>query len=103
MSSLSIFKKQDLIQAPPAKPASSLPAMRPFGDAPLLRNYIYDDALDAARNPPVLSNDKHSLRLVDVDYADPETFTKRQKKEATLRNQSLARRMRGTWELLDNE
>jgi hypothetical protein len=38
----------------------------------------------------------------DVDWHDPERFTRKKRKEAVLTGETLARRMRGTWELTDN-
>lgn len=101
MSELSAFKPP-VIQTPPDKPKSSLPQMRPFHDPKITRQYIYEDALDAARNLPAISNDKHTLTLKNVEYVDPDHFTKKQRKEAILQGSTLARRMRGTWELTDN-
>lgn len=86
--------------APPApKP---LPAMREFGDAKATRQSIYDATLKAAQELEPLADDKHTLRLTDVAWVDPDRFTRRQRKQAVLTGETLARRMQGTWSLLDN-
>ncbi len=81
------------------KPA---PEMREFGDALATRRLIYDNALAAARAIEPLHDERHTLRLTDVDWADPDRFTRRQRKEAVLTGGTLARRLQGTWELADN-
>lgn len=85
---------------PPAAP--TLPNMREFGDAKATRKLIYDNTLTAAKELAPLSDDKYTLSLHDVDWVDPERFTRKQRKEAVLGGGTLARRMRGTWRLTDN-
>lgn len=85
---------------PPAAPAA--PAMREFGDAKLTRQFLYDDTLKAAQNIQPLSDDKYTLQLSDVDWMDPDRFSRKQRKEAILKGETLARRMKGTWNLIDN-
>jgi DNA-directed RNA polymerase beta subunit/intein/homing endonuclease len=84
----------------PATPAT--PEMRDFGDSLATRRFIYEDALNAARGIEPLSDDRHTLKLTGVDWADPERFSRRRRKEAVLLGETLSRRMRGTWELYDN-
>lgn len=86
--------------APPAPPPA-VPEMRAFGDSLATRNNIYADTLAAARELPPLEDDNYRLSLAEVDWADPERFSRRRRKEAVLTGDTLARRMRGTWELFD--
>lgn len=73
-----------------------------FEDAPRLRQRVFDSVLTAARSLEPVTNAKHTLLLTDVDYADPDKRTRKEEKEAILRNQSLGRRLKGTWRLVDN-
>jgi DNA-directed RNA polymerase subunit beta len=86
-----------LIATPPPAP----PALREFGDAGATRKAIYDGVFDAASKLEPLENDRHLLRLSGVRWQDPDHFTTRQRKQALLTGGTLARRLRGTWELVD--
>jgi len=79
--------------------AHPLPEMREFGDALKTRQFIYEDALKAARGLAPIEDDKHVLRLTGVDWHDKERHTRKERKKAVLTGETLARRMRGTWEL----
>lgn len=75
--------------------------MRAFGDALATRQAIYDNTLDAARNIEPIEDARYRLRLAEVDWADPDRFTRKQRKQSVLTGETLARRMRGTWVLED--
>jgi DNA-directed RNA polymerase subunit beta len=79
------------------------PAMRRFGDALATRKLIYDNTLKAAQELEPLSDDKYTLSLKDVGWADPERFSRKARKKAVLGGETLARRMHGTWEMTDNQ
>lgn len=94
-----------LTPAPPIAPVQPpAPAIdyRDFGDTDKTRTRIYDNVLSAARGIEPISNDRHTLRLSEVDYQDPERVSKRDQKAAILNGLSRGRRLRGTWELVDN-
>jgi DNA-directed RNA polymerase beta subunit len=76
--------------------------LREFGDVAKTRNRIYDSVLNAAKGIEPISNDRHTLRLTGVDYADPDRVSKADQKAAILSGLSRGRRLRGTWELVDN-
>lgn len=76
--------------------------MTEFGDVAKIRQNIYNRALAAAQNLEPIKNANHTLRLVGVDYNDSGKYTKAQQKAAILSKKSLGRRIRGTWELVDN-
>lgn len=74
-----------------------------IGDVPALRRKIYDGVLSSARAIKPLANDRYSLALEDVDWADgddldddPAAAT-----NAKLKRKTFERRMRGTWRLRD--
>ena len=103
MSSLSILPKTPatLLGGKPSAPAApALPEMREFGDSLTTRRFIYDDALKAANQLDPVTDGTHTLRLHSVDWADPERYTRQQRKNAILTGETLSRRMKGTWELL---
>lgn len=91
--------------APPAPPEpkkkAGPPEMREFGDAKTTRRFIYEDTLAAVKGLQPMTDGKTTLRLSDVDWMDPERHTRKQRKQAILTGETLSRRMRGTWELLD--
>lgn len=75
---------------------------RAFGDAAALREAVYAAALDAVRQAPPVSNRSHTLRLSNVAYAEPGAYSKAQQKAAVLESRTLGRKLKGTWELVDN-
>ncbi len=84
--------------APPAQPE-----MREFGDSKATRRFIYEDALKAAQGIEPIEDDNYSLKLSGVDWHDPERFTRKKRKNAVLTGETLARRMKGTWEMYDKK
>jgi hypothetical protein len=76
---------------------------RAFGDISATRSNIFDHALSSAKSIEPVKNDLYTLQLADVDYNGPERFTKADQKKAVLTRGTLARRMVGTWTLLDNK
>lgn len=83
-------------------PASDPVDFREFGDVRKTRQRIYDNVLKAVENLEPISNSRYTLRLSNIGYADPDSFSKKKQKEAILSGLSLGRRLRGTWELVDN-
>lgn len=79
------------------------PQPREFGDVGSLRSNIFNQALNSASSLEPISNDLYTLQLGDVGYDGPEKFTKADHKKAVLTRGSLARKLRGTWSLVDNK
>lgn len=86
----------------PVVPPSPVVDYREFGDTDKTRTRIYDGVLQAARSIEPISNERHTLRLADVDYIDPDRVSRRDQKAAILNGTSQGRRLRGIWELVDN-
>ena len=78
-------------------------SMRAFGDAPATRQLIYDNVFDAVSSLPEQKNDRYTLKLKEPAWLDPPTFSRAQHKQAVLTGGTLGRRIRGTWELTDNQ
>lgn len=76
---------------------------RAFGDVAGTRQNIFNNALQSAQSIEPIKNDLYTLQLSDVAYDGPEMFTKAEHKKAVLTGNSLARKLRGTWTLLDNK
>ena len=89
----------DLLAAPAkAKPLE----LRRFDDPDTAREWIYQNAFDAAATLPPVSNQKNTLELHDVHWLDKGNFSKADRKKQVLTGGSLGRRLRGTWVLKDN-
>ena len=86
---------------PPLAPP--MPPQRSFGDVGALRQNIFDRALSSAQSIEPIQNDLYTLRLHDVSYAGPERYNRAAQKKAVLTRGSLARKMVGTWSLVDNK
>lgn len=90
----------------PALPELKAPkpplSFRKFGDATATRGLIFDNVLKAAQGIQPVTNPRHTLQLTNVAYDGPDAYTKRDVKNAILRGDSLSRRLRGEWQLLDN-
>lgn len=73
------------------------------GDPKDTRESIYEAVLQAtAKMPPVVGK-QYTLQLADPHYAeDDPDFNAEDDKRAMLERRSLSRRLRGTWQLVDN-
>lgn len=90
--------------APPSlAPPTAPPPMRGFGDIGAVRQNIFEQALKSAQGLKPLQNDLYTLQLNDVQYAGPEKFTRADQKKAVLSRGTLARKLKGTWTLIDNK
>lgn len=92
----------------PLKPTAPAPVAqplqtRPFGDAGALRQSIFDRALESVQKLEPVKNDLYTLQLSDVGYSGPEMYSKAEHKRAVLTKGTLARKLQGTWNLLDNK
>lgn len=87
----------------PAVPAPPPVPTRAFGDSPALRDAIYNNALQAAQNIKPVQNQRFSLAIENVGYADPGVYTLNQQKRAILESKTLGRRLKGDWVLRTNE
>ena len=67
-----------------------------------IRDNIFNGVVREAQNIKPIQNDLYTLSLQDVRYEGPEAFSKRDHKNAVLSHGSLARKLRGTWTLVDN-
>ena len=93
-------------QLPPLAPPMSQPPQpttRAFGDVPALRDNIFNEALRSASSIEPIQNDLYTLQLQNVGYAGPERFSRKDQKKAVLTRGSLARKLTGTWTLIDNK
>jgi DNA-directed RNA polymerase beta subunit len=103
---------QPALQAPmaaPMAPPMATPIERPapvplrqFGDGATTRNNVFNSVFKTLQELPPIANDQHTLRLSGLSWADPDRYTKKQYKQAILGGETLGRRMKGTWELIDN-
>jgi len=77
--------------------------LRATDDPDALRNSVYDGVLQAASTMDPVVGPTHTLAVRDVHYAkDDPKYTKADQKRAILERTSLSRRLRGTWDLIDN-
>lgn len=87
----------------PTNEPAPLDQPREFGDVAATRSSIFDNALRSAQSIEPVKNDLYTLQLQNVAYTGPERFSKAEHKKAVLGGQSLARKMVGTWSLVDNK
>lgn len=66
------------------------------------RRLVFDKTLQAVQNLKPVSNEKHTLRITDVKYEKPKDFTKAEYKQAILEGRTLAHKITGRYELVDN-
>lgn len=78
------------------------PDMRRFGDVSATRQAIYGNTMAALTEMEPTVGKTHTLRMVNPKWSDPEMYSKARHKQAVLAGESLGRRIKATWELLDN-
>ena len=98
--------REPVLGAPLSVSPDPLPApvkLRATDDPDALRNSVYDSVLQAASTMDPVVSPTHTLAVRDVHYAkDDPKYTKADQKRAILERTSLTRRLRGTWDLIDN-
>jgi DNA-directed RNA polymerase subunit beta len=86
----------------PALPQPTPPQTRAFGDVGALRDSIFNEALRSASGIEPIQNDLYTLKLTNVAYTGPERYSRKDQKKAVLTRGSLARKLTGTWTLIEN-
>jgi DNA-directed RNA polymerase subunit beta len=89
----------------PGSQASSKPPLkyREIDDAKAIREAVFENVLKSFSEFEPVSNDRYTLQLSDVDYGDDKEFSIDQQRDAILKDQSLGRRVYGTWTLADSK
>jgi len=89
------------VSLPP--PAIANPTMRKFDDIKSTRTAIFGGVQAAMSSLPPLTNQRHTLSISDVGWADrDETKSIKKQKEAILKGTTLSRGLQGTMHLTDN-
>lgn len=88
--------------APPSVTAPAKPTMRGFDDVDALRGGIYDSVFDAVSKFEPVGNATHTIKLSNPKWVDPPEVSRKDRKRAILRNESVGRRLQAEWHLLDN-
>jgi len=87
----------------PSKPVAFKEERRGIGDTTAARRNIYSRVQEAVQGLEPVSNANYSLALRDIHYQDPDELSLKDQKAAVLSGETRGRRLRGTWELSDNE
>lgn len=66
-----------------------------------MRQLIFDKVKSSVQKRFPLYNNKYVLSVEDLDYADPDTYSYKEEKEAILNGKSVGRRLRGSYVLKD--
>jgi DNA-directed RNA polymerase subunit beta len=85
----------------PPEVVNAAPTMRSFTDLDSTRKNIYAGILTEFSKIPEFSNNKYKLKLVSAKYLDSDKPTIAERKKAILRQETLERRLQGTWQLRD--
>lgn len=70
-------------------------------DYKTMRQLIFDKVKSSVQKRFPLYNNKYVLSVEDLDYADPDTYSYKEEKEAILNGKSVGRRLRGSYVLKD--
>ena len=77
------------------------PVLYRADDYKTMRGLIFDKVKDSVLKRFPLYNNKYVLSVENVDYADPDTYSYKEQKEAILNGKSVGRRLRGKYVLRD--
>jgi len=96
---------QNTLRPPQQKKEDEKPAvrMRAFDDPAALRSAVFDSVHQAASNLQPVSNNRYTLSISDVDWADNPAYNAHDVHQARIQQRSLNRRLRGTWNLIDTQ
>jgi len=74
----------------------------PVDDYRRNRQLIFDKALQAAQEAFPVKNDRYTLRVNNLGYSGPETYSKAEHTQAVLHGRTLSRKLTGNYEMVDN-
>lgn len=77
------------------------PTLYSATDYKTMRKLIFDKVLQSVQKRFPLYNSKYVLSVENLDYADPDTYSYKEEKEAILNGKSVGRRLRGKYVLKD--
>ena len=77
------------------------PTLYSATDYKTMRKLIFDKVLSSVQKRFPLYNNKYVLSVEDLSYADPDTYSYKEEKEAILNGKSVGRRLRGSYVLKD--
>lgn len=77
------------------------PVLYSATDYKTMRKLIFDKVLQSVQKRFPLYNSKYVLSVENLDYADPDTYSYKEEKEAILNGKSVGRRLRGKYVLKD--
>ena len=79
------------------------PTLRAFDDTAALRNAVFDSIKTTASNLQPVQNQRYTLSISDVDWGDDPQYNSDDVYNARLKQQSLTRKLVGTWNLHDTQ
>lgn len=79
------------------------PGSRAWDDVPSLRKAVFDSVFEKLQQWPVVEDDTVRLELSNLRYIDPSDPGPDDEKQAVLNRETLARRLVGTWRLVDKQ
>ena len=74
-----------------------------YTDYNSVRQLVFDKVKDAVGASFPINNTQYTLKLDNLKYSGPESFSIADQKKAILQNSTLARRLTGRWTVTDNE
>lgn len=101
---LPVIKKEVLPvpQSSSGDPEKPPVPIRAFADTGAARKAIFENVFNALASAEPITQDNLTLKLTNLKWVDPERISRRDRKAALLKNETLGRRIRGTWQLIDN-
>lgn len=92
----------DSVDSPPSSPSPRAPVeYHGVEDYDHLRQSIFDKVLASVEKRFPVENERYRVELAKVKYKGPATFSKKEQKEALLKQKSLQRKLYGVWRLID--
>jgi DNA-directed RNA polymerase beta subunit len=86
--------------APPV-PDDVAPDLRDMDDVASTRTRSFDNIMKALQDGYPIGNERYRLELADLAYDSDKPFTKNEQKDAIMRQRTLYRRLKGTWQFVD--
>jgi len=77
--------------------------LRDFEDTTTLRNQIFDNTLNQFQSSFPKKHGKYRVELDELSYADDKDYSLEEQKDALMKDKFLARRLRGTFRLYEDE
>lgn len=100
MSTINVTDPGFKVNQPKAAPAKPV-TFHSLEDVDYMRQSIFDKIKSSVEGRFPVENDRYRIELANVKYSGPDSYSKKEQKDALLKRKSITRPLQGTWRMID--